>query len=149
MPDCLIALLHKIPCILHCENRIGIKLLTMLLIEGFSKAENQRIKVYAEQIQTIFNNRILGDDDSPAQWRLPMDDNGKNEGIIHLDNNRIQKIISNFDALANVSISDHSQLLKYSYCIPQYRQGMIILWQQEEFTDGDVKKFQEHINLWY
>ena len=85
--------------------------------------------MYAEQIQTIFNNRILGDDDSPAQWRLPMDDNGKNEGIIHLDNNRIQKIISNFDALANVSISDHSRLLKYSYCIPQYWQGMIILWQ--------------------
>jgi hypothetical protein len=31
---CLIALLHKIPCIFHCENQVGIKLLTMLLIEG-------------------------------------------------------------------------------------------------------------------
>jgi hypothetical protein len=63
---------------------------------------------YAEQIQTFFNNRILGDDDGPAQWRLPMDDDGKNVGIICLDNNHIWKIISNFDALANVSISDHS-----------------------------------------
>jgi len=110
------------------------------------RSENQRIMAYTEQIQTNFNNRILGDDDSPAQWHLPMDDDGKNVGIICLDNNRIQKIISNFDALATVSISDHSQ---NSYCIPQYRQGIIILWQWEEFTDDDVKKFQEHIDLWY
>jgi hypothetical protein len=35
---CLIALLHKVPCILHRENRVGIKL-TMLLLEGFSNAQ--------------------------------------------------------------------------------------------------------------
>jgi hypothetical protein len=43
-----------------------------------------------------------------------MDDGGKNVGIICLDNNCVWKIISNFDALATISISDHSQLLKYS-----------------------------------
>jgi hypothetical protein len=32
----IILLLHKIPCILHGENRVGLKLLTMLLREGFS-----------------------------------------------------------------------------------------------------------------
>jgi hypothetical protein len=36
---CLILLLDKIPCILHCENRVRIKLLIMLLIEGFSNAQ--------------------------------------------------------------------------------------------------------------
>ncbi len=36
---CLIALLHIVLCILHCENRVGIKLLTMLLLEGFSNAQ--------------------------------------------------------------------------------------------------------------
>jgi len=35
-------LLHKIPCILHAENHIGIKLLTMVLMEGFSKAFEQK-----------------------------------------------------------------------------------------------------------
>jgi len=40
---CLIALLHKIPCILYCGNRMGIKLLTMLLIEGFSSAQKGTI----------------------------------------------------------------------------------------------------------
>jgi hypothetical protein len=61
---CLIALLHKVPCILHCENRVGIKLLTTLLIEGFSNAqqgkimchfrsEMDRIKAFAEAVQEI------------------------------------------------------------------------------------------------
>jgi len=79
---CLILLLHKIPCILHCENRVGIKLLTMLLIEGFSNAqrggifnqfrsEADRIQAFAERVQYIFNTSILGDEDGPAQWCLP------------------------------------------------------------------------------
>jgi hypothetical protein len=41
------------------------------------------------QHQQIFNKTILGDEDGPAQWTLPMDENGKNVGIICLDNNRI------------------------------------------------------------
>jgi hypothetical protein len=39
----VIALMHKIPCILHGENRVGIKLLTMVLMEGFSNAIEQKI----------------------------------------------------------------------------------------------------------
>ncbi len=35
---CIIALLHKMPCILHCESHIRIKLLTMVLMNGFSNA---------------------------------------------------------------------------------------------------------------
>jgi hypothetical protein len=44
---------------------------------------------YTEEIQAIFNQKILGDEDGPAQWQLPMDDDDKNVGIICLDNNRI------------------------------------------------------------
>jgi hypothetical protein len=35
LEQCLTILLHKIPCILHLENRVGLKLLPMLLKEGF------------------------------------------------------------------------------------------------------------------
>jgi hypothetical protein len=79
---CLILLLHKIPYTLHCENRVGIKLLTMLLIEGFSNAQHggifsefrseaDCIQAFAERVQYIFNTSILGDEDGPAQWCLP------------------------------------------------------------------------------
>jgi hypothetical protein len=132
----------------------------MLLIEGFSNAqrrtimahiasERERIIAFAEKIREIFNNQILGDEDGPAQWRLPMDEQGKNVGIICLDNNRIRKIIDNFQLLIQASISDPTRLTQYSYCIPQYRMGMEILRQREDFMDDRVKQFQEHIDQWY
>jgi len=33
------AVMNCIPCILHCENRVGLKILSMLLIEGISNAK--------------------------------------------------------------------------------------------------------------
>ena len=36
-------LMHTLPCVLHMENRNGIKLLTMVLIEGLSNAKKRRI----------------------------------------------------------------------------------------------------------
>ena len=34
-------LMHTLPCVLHMENRNGLKLLTMVLIEGLSNAKKQ------------------------------------------------------------------------------------------------------------
>jgi hypothetical protein len=92
------ALLHKVPCILHYENRVGIKLLTMVLLEGFSNAQQgllfshihsqiQCIESFAQKIKKIFNNEILGDINGPAQLSIPMNDEGTNIGIVCLDNN--------------------------------------------------------------
>lgn len=150
------ALLHKFPCILHCENRVGIKLLTMLLIEGFSNVQqglifghirgmHDRIIAFAERIQSILNNEIIGDEDGPAQWQLPMNDEGTNVGIISLDNNHIRKVINKFDLLVAVSVCDESQTIKYNYSIPHYRDGMVVLRQRTEFSDDNVRQFQMHI----
>jgi len=157
---CLILLLHKIPCILHCENRVGIKLLTMLLIEGFSNAqrggifnqfrsEADRIQAFAERVQYIFNTSILGDEDGPAQWCLPMNDDGKNVGIICLDNNQIRKVIDYFELLVDVAVTDNARAIKYATCINNYRDGMIILRQHLEFTDDNIKQFQNHMGTWF
>ncbi len=116
---CLIALLHKVPCILHCENCMEIKLLTMLLIERFSNAHHgytfsqffskaDYIKAFAERIQAIFNTGIIGDEDGLAQWGLPMDDDGKNVGIICLDNNLIRKVIKNREQIVSVAVIDNA-----------------------------------------
>jgi hypothetical protein len=113
---CIIALLHKIPDILHAENRIGIKLMTMVLMEGFSNAlerkiyatsssAKERINAYQEQIEQIMNREVLGDDDGPAQWSAPMHDNRKTVGTITLDNNRFRLVLENFERLIAISIS--------------------------------------------
>jgi hypothetical protein len=60
----IIALLHKIPRKLHAENQIGIQLLTMVLMEGFSNAlerknfvhlnsVKERITAHAQQIELL------------------------------------------------------------------------------------------------
>jgi hypothetical protein len=104
---------------------------------------------FAERIQEIFNTEILGDEDGPAQWCMTMSDDGHNVGVICLDNNRVRKIIDNFATLVAVSVSDNTRLKKYMYCILQYRQGMELLRQREEFTDENVKQFQRHIDSWH
>jgi hypothetical protein len=85
-------------------------------------ALKQRIKAFAERIQAIFNTSILGDEDGPAQWCLPMDDDGKNIGIICLDNNRIRKVIDNFEQLVGVAVIDNARAMKYA-SIPHYAVG--------------------------
>jgi hypothetical protein len=104
LEQALIILLHKIPCILHGENHVGLKLLSMVLCEGFDNAEKgllfahirsemERIKANVYQIEKILNTKILGDDDGPVLWCLPYDNDNKMVGIICLDNNRIRKVM--------------------------------------------------------
>jgi hypothetical protein len=61
-----------------------------------------------ECIQAILNTEILGNEDVPAQWQLPMNDVGTNVGIICLDNNRIRKVINKFELLVDVLVCDES-----------------------------------------
>jgi hypothetical protein len=63
----------------------------------------------------------LGDDDGPAQWSVPMHDNGKTVGAITLDNNRIWQV---FVILVDASISDEARQNKYYDCIPKYHDAM-------------------------
>ena len=62
-----------VPCIMHCENRVGIKLLTMLLIEGLSnfqganfahlastRSQKEREQLFVESIEKEVSGNILG-----------------------------------------------------------------------------------------
>jgi hypothetical protein len=60
---------QAIPCILHCEMRVGEKIIRMLLIEGITKtgvsiAEQMRL---AKTNQTFINTTVLGSIISPAK----------------------------------------------------------------------------------
>jgi hypothetical protein len=160
LEQCLIALLNEIPCILHCENRVGIKLLTMVLLEGFSNATeglvfgnicslDQRIQAYVVRIQSIFNPVILGDADGPAQWVIPMNNEGTNVGIICLYDNQIRKVLESFEIIIDASVMDATQIIKWKYYIPNYRDAIEILCQKKEFTDEEIKRFQHFIDNWF
>ena len=41
--DAMVKIMAYIPCIMHCETRVCIKVLTLLLIEGLSSAQGGRL----------------------------------------------------------------------------------------------------------
>jgi len=156
----VITAIHRVPCSLHGENRLGIKILTMVCMEGFSNAAERkifchigstkdRIIAYAERIQHLLNNEILGDEDGPAQWSMPMHENGKTVGAITLDNNRIRLIMEDLEMLIAVSVCDQVRLDKYYYCMPEYRAAMQIVRQHNEYSDDDIIKYQSHFDSWF
>jgi hypothetical protein len=74
--------MQTLPCVLHVENRNGIKLLTMAFIEGLSNAKNgdifnniaavgTRVSLYVAEVERLINRSILGTDDDPCQWTCP------------------------------------------------------------------------------
>jgi hypothetical protein len=92
-------LMQTLPCVLHMENRNGIKILTMVLIEGLSNAkkkllymdtsaEGTRVSRFISDIESLINTTIIGTEDDPCQWMCPFDSQKKEIGPITMDNVR-------------------------------------------------------------
>ena len=92
-------LMNTLTCILHMENRTGLKFLTMILIEGLSNAkkkllymdvnaEGVRVSRFVADIQNIVNRSMIGSADDPCRWILPFDTKKKEIGPITMDNVR-------------------------------------------------------------
>ncbi len=100
-----IALINNVPCILHMENRIGIKILATVVQRGLSKALDKilfpdindvgrRFDAFFASINHIANTIILGTADNPSQWECPCDRMHRELGIICLDNTKTRKFVN-------------------------------------------------------
>jgi hypothetical protein len=65
-----------IPCILHLENRVGKKILTMILRKGMELCSTSK-KKFIDELEVVFQWQILGSPTSPAHWTLPCE--GRND----------------------------------------------------------------------
>ena len=104
-----------VPCIMHCENRVGIKILTMIFIEGLSNYQGakfadlddisnlKREEIYINKVEKIVRGSILGSYGSEAQWSLPVEkqknteDNCRKIGTISMENYKVRKCINQID----------------------------------------------------
>ena len=86
----MVYLLDTVPCILHMENRMGLKILTMLLKKGLSNAinsdlpwipddsnEGERCLEFIRTVNRIMSLQILGTVDLPTHWKVPYDESKK------------------------------------------------------------------------
>lgn len=99
------------------ENRNGIKLLTMVLIEGLSNAKKKslypdvnaagtRVVRFVSDIERIINTSILGSEDDPCQWMCPFDPKKKEICPITMDNVRTRRIVDSLDTLVDFCVTD-------------------------------------------
>jgi hypothetical protein len=58
-----------IPCILHCENRVGEKILTILLRRQLDHFPGPKID-FIQRMDATFKTKILGTEFSPAHWNV-------------------------------------------------------------------------------
>jgi len=80
----IIALINNVPCILHLENRMGLKIFTMVVQKGLSRAlhgeifldindEGRHFDSFFRELNRIVDTEILGSIANPSQWECPCD----------------------------------------------------------------------------
>jgi hypothetical protein len=95
---------HAIPCILHLENRTLLKLLMLLLVDGWSNAKKRclpesshiasmkvREDMFLETVSKAMNTEILGAPGNVGQWKVPLDHSQSGErsiGQVNFENYR-------------------------------------------------------------
>jgi hypothetical protein len=153
----LYLIINAIPCILHLENRVGLKIFTRLLRIGLDNTkkgvvgtatdtENQRIKSFIKRIEDICNSTIWGSDESPVRWILPYDTQDKKITTISLDNVKTRKIIDSVELLVEVCIEEGPKRELWISTITQYREGLSILRKRADLSDQEIFDFQWKID---
>ncbi len=95
-----------IPCILHLENRIGEKIITILLRMGLNLHQGPKLG-YIEKIQDVFRTKVLGTEESPSHWHLPHDkDNDGNVVVepVQVKNNVCRSIMKDVNAMIDAAL---------------------------------------------
>ena len=153
-----------VPCIMHCESRVGIKLLTMILIEGLSnyqgakfpevsemRSKVEREATYISKVENIVSTQILGAFGSEAQWSMPVEKQSNSEegtrkvGTINMENYKVRKIVDNLDKLIDISIVDDERKLRIKKCVKHYQELMCIMRKKEgNYTEEELACFQDH-----
>lgn len=167
----LYSILQGIFCVLHLENAIARKMITLLLIEGMNNAEsgkldcvknicerfhNKRVEAFTNEIEDLINNKLVGNDINPFSWSVPIeqsraDPTRKVLGTIHLDNTRTRKMMKALDQVVDVCVVDPIRIQKWKYAIKNYKQGLEILLKKstERYEDSEITAFQEYIDNFF
>jgi len=86
----LLLIKQAIPCIMHSENRVGEKILAMLLSIGANLYQQRRaasnINDFIAQVESIASTVILGTEWRPKQWRVPTKENSQEIASVSLTN---------------------------------------------------------------
>lgn len=132
---------------------MGIKELSMLLLEGISnvkkgklyadiRGEGPKMKKYIDDVERIINQSILGSEDDPCHWCVPYDTTEKKLGPITMDNTRVRKIVDSLEMLIDITVVDANRKILWYSALQNYRIAMVLLRQKRDFTNDQIATFQ-------
>jgi hypothetical protein len=153
--------LQAVVCILHLENRVGLKSIESILRSGLSNAQKgvldwttggaqHRQDQYVERISQIIGTKILGTVVAPAQWRFPLSED-KTMGTLSMDNNRTRSIMNSIELLVEESFPSSPDVnrLRLLRCFPKYRAAMVLLRKDTDLDEVEIRTFQGLIDGWF
>jgi hypothetical protein len=142
-----------IPCILHLENRVGEKVITIILWKALDDYHGINTEDLFNNINNTIRTKVLGTPESPSQWKLPTskEDNVVNIDKIQVRNNIARCFIKNINIIIDDAWEqqtfDKQQQLKDA--LSKYREALKILTQHSEYTNDDIELFQSLVDDFY
>jgi hypothetical protein len=144
---------QAIPCVMHLENRVGEKIITVLLsmaAEQFQRRRNVKsLGRFAANVHHIVNTKILGTVVRPKQWKVPLNEAGDSVNKVSFSNKKTRLFIDNISHLVDwiFSSPEDAELRDiWRKLLSDYRDALLILRQPQEYTDNDIEEFQSKID---
>jgi hypothetical protein len=166
----LFTTLNNPPCILHMNNRIALKKLTVILKNGLSNAltghldgklfsteqlaslhesTRKRFDAFVKKVEDLFNTQVWGTPFAPTHWNLPVDGREKKILTLCLDNERCKTAIDSFDRIIDFLLVPANQPAAYKKCVDTFRCLMVKVHERTPFSGEDIQSFQTTTDEWY
>jgi len=118
--DAMNLLLLCLPCILHLENRVGLKIITMAIRTGWNRAEKgelysdirsekKRVEIFFADLDRLFQHQLLGNDSGLSQFRCPYNPTANKLDPITLDNKKTRKVMGKIASLLALCIRENDR----------------------------------------
>jgi hypothetical protein len=144
----LLLIKQAIPCIMHSENRVGEKILAMLLSIGANLYQQRRaasnINDFIAQVESIASTVILGTEWRPKQWRVPTKENSQEIASVSLSNSKTCTSMTLLEPLINYIFQhpDDTRLREdWLEMLEHYNPAIELLQKPMEFSDEEMKEF--------
>jgi hypothetical protein len=139
-----------IPCILHLENRIGEKILTIILRKGLDAYQGSKDH-FVQLVQDLIQTKILGSNESPSHWKLPYtkdDNNNYKLEAIQVKNAVCRRMIKEIDSLIEATVPEEAREIKANLikALSYYQEAIELLKVHRELSDDEMEYFQDLVD---
>jgi len=138
-----------IPCILHLENRVGEKIISIIIKKGTDLYDLGRKEDFIEQLSKTFQTQVFGTVESPSQWKLRYSKDGGHLTLyaIQLRNNATRCCLDTIDVIIEQCVAHDETLCgRLILATTKYREALKLLLLHHELSDDEIENFQDLID---